>query len=490
MSEPTRATTAPRKDARVLVVDDDPLSLRAASETLLRNGYEVLSLRDPVQALLEVKDPTLDLVVSDIEMPNLSGLELLKAVKSVQPDVEVILMTGAASLETAIEAVRTGAYDYVTKPFDPRAFCLRVERAVERRALKKQNVALESTLEARRAFAGIIGQSPQMQSVYRLVETVCAAATTTVLVRGESGTGKELVAKAIHFRSPRAKGPFLAVNCSALTETLLDSELFGHEKGAFTGAVGLRRGLFEAASGGTLFLDEIGDISGATQVKLLRALQEGEIRRVGSTSSISVDTRVIAATHVDLEKAKAAGRFREDLYYRLNVVSVTLPSLRERASDVPLLAQHFLAQCSDKLGKKIAGIAPLAMKALVRYGWPGNVRELENAIERALVLTPHAQLELEDLPDPIREGRLTGGEDVALFGLAHLPFAQAKSLMQGAFEKRYLTSVLERSGYRVRVAAEAAGMDRSNFRRMLRENGISAQELAAAASAAPVVDDD
>ncbi len=463
-----------KKKAKLLVIDDDRLVLRAVSEALSRDGYEVVSIQDPVEALAVVKDTSFDVVVSDIKMPNLSGIDLLKAFKQAQPDIELVMMSGHGTIETAVECMKLGAYDYLAKPFERLDdFCLRVGRAVERRSLKKRTAQLEDALVAVKEYEGMIGQSSQMAAVFKLVEQV-APTSATVLIRGESGTGKELVAKAIHFRSPRKSKPFVAVNCSALTETLLESELFGHVKGSFTGAVGNKRGLFEAADGGTIFLDEIGDVSLATQVRLLRVLQEGEIKRVGSTDSVSVDTRVIAATNVDLEKARAEGRFREDLYYRLNVITLSLPPLRDRPGDVPLLAQHFLRSVAEKMGKKVSTITAEAMELLVRNRWVGNVRELENAIERAVVLTQGDRIGPEDLPPHFKEAPKVpaANADTEVFALTHMPFAQAKALAVGAFERRYLTTLLEKNAGNITAAALAAGMDRSNFRRLLKDAGL------------------
>jgi two-component system response regulator HydG len=308
-----------------------------------------------------------------------------------------------------------------------------------------------------------------MQAVFRLIEGV-AYSSATVLIHGESGTGKELAARALHYKSPRADKPFVAVNCSALTETLLESELFGHVRGSFTGAVANKKGLFEAADGGTLFLDEIGDIPPSTQVRLLRALQEGEIKRVGSNDTIKVDVRVIAATNRDLVKAMQEGRFREDLYYRLNVISVQLPPLRERPEDIPLLVQHFLKKYGAKTGKELTRCEPAAMEALTTHRWNGNVRELENVIERAVVLAQGTTLTPADLPPNF--GGERAGAEVASSTLAHLPYAQAKKLALRAFERRYLTSVLQRSNGNISLAARQAGVDRSNFRRLLKQYAV------------------
>ncbi len=458
----------PPRKAKILVVDDDKIVLRAVTEILQREGYTVVAIDDAVEGLAASKDPSFDVAVLDIKMPNLSGMDLLKAFKQQRPDVEVIMMTAFATVETAVEAVKAGAYDYLTKPFENiDDLSLTVAKAAERKSLKDRTRVLEEALTARSQFEDLIGQSSQMREIFKLVETV-SYSTATVLIQGESGTGKELVARAIHYRSPRKDKPFVAVNCSALTDTLLESELFGHVKGAFTGATGNKKGLFEAADGGTIFLDEIGDVPPATQVRLLRVLQEGEVKRVGANESIKVDVRVIAASNVDLLRAKEQGRFREDLFYRLNVISIALPPLRDRPEDIPLLAQHFLKVYSEKMGKKVSGIGARAMEVLTCNRWVGNVRELENVIERATVLTSNEIVELEDLPPSFRDAPKGGGE-VEVFSLAHLPYAQAKRLAMRAFERRYLSALLEKSGNNVSSAARAAGVDRSNFRRLLKQ---------------------
>ncbi|ADO73830.1 sigma-54-dependent transcriptional regulator [Stigmatella aurantiaca] len=464
------------KRAKILVVDDDPVVLKAVTSILQREGYPIVAIDDAVEGLTAAKDPSIDVAVLDINMPHLSGMDLLKAIKAERPDVEVIMMTAYATVETAVEAVKAGAYDYLTKPFeDIDDLSLTVGKAAERKALKDRTRALEEALTARSQFEDLIGQSSQMRAVFKLVETV-SHSTATVLIQGESGTGKELVARAIHYRSARKDKPFVAVNCSALTETLLESELFGHMKGAFTGATGNKKGLFEAADGGTIFLDEIGDVPPATQVRLLRVLQEGEVKRVGANEPVKVDVRVIAATHVDLTRAKEQGRFREDLFYRLNVITIDLPPLRDRPEDVPLLAHHFLKLYSAKLDKKVAGFTPRAMEALTVNRWTGNVRELENVIERAVVLTSNEVLDVEDLPPGFQEAP-QAGSPVEVFSLAHLPYAQAKRLAMRAFERRYLTALLEKNNNNVSSAARAAGVDRSNFRRLLKQYEVAGRTM-------------
>ena len=465
------------RKAKILVVDDDKIVLRAASEILSREGYQVVAIDDAVEGLAACKDPSIDVACLDIKMPNLSGMDLLKAFKQTRPDVEVIMMTAFATVETAVEAVKGGAYDYLTKPFDNiDVLSLAVGRAAEKKALRDRTKVLEEALSARNQFEDLVGQSSQMRSVFKLVETV-SYSTATVLIQGESGTGKELVARAIHFRSPRKDKPFVAVNCSALSDTLLESELFGHMKGSFTGATGNKKGLFEAADGGTIFLDEIGDIPAATQVRLLRVLQEGEVKRVGANDTLKVDVRVIAATNVDLAKAREQGKFREDLFYRLNVITVQLPPLRDRPEDIPLIAQHFLKIYAAKVGKKVTTITPAAMEALTTARWVGNVRELENCMERAVVLCAGEQVEVDELPPEIRSNNQKGGGDIEVFSLAHLPYAQAKKLAMRAFERRYLSALLERSGNNVSSAARAAGVDRSNFRRLLKQYEVGGRSM-------------
>jgi two-component system response regulator HydG len=467
--------TPESRPARVLIVDDEPTLLRALEAFLRKKGYDATGLDSPIAATQKLAQEEFDVALLDIKMPQLSGLELLNAVKHRRPEVEVIMMTGHATVETALAAVRSGAYDYLTKPFDDIEIVGRsVAKAAERKQLFDRNRQLESQLREREGGApeGLVGNSAPMREVVRMIDAVAYSATT-VLVTGESGTGKELVARALHARSPRKSHPFVALNCGALTETLLESELFGHVKGAFTGAQRDQKGLFDAADGGTIFLDEIGDIPMATQVRLLRVLQEGEIKRVGSADSIRVDVRVIAATHRDLPKLVKSGRFREDLFYRLNVINVPLPPLRERVEDIPLLAHHFLRRYSDRLGKKVRTLTPEAVELLCGYRWPGNVRELENAIERAVVLCRADALSPTDLP-PAVTGRTaplvreapSGADDATWLALS---YAAAKEQALRRFEKSYVDALMRACDSNISAAARRAGMDRSNFKRVLRK---------------------
>jgi two-component system response regulator HydG len=376
------------RPARVLVVDDEPTLLRAMEALLRRKGHEVVGLDSSIAATQRLAQEDFDVALFDIKMPQLSGLELLSAVKHRRPEVEVIMMTGHATVETALAAVRAGAYDYLTKPFeDVEVVARAVAKAAERKRLFDRNRQLESALREREGTPaeGLVGNAAPMREVTRMVEAVAYSATT-VLITGESGTGKELVARALHARSPRRGHPFVALNCGALTETLLESELFGHVKGAFTGAQRDQRGLFDAADGGTIFLDEIGDIPLSTQVRLLRVLQEGEIKRVGSAEPVKVDVRVLAATHRDLPKLVKAGRFREDLFYRLNVINVPLPPLRERIEDIPDIARLLLTKIGADQRRKLT-LTDLAQRRLASHDWPGNVRELENCVERTATMT-------------------------------------------------------------------------------------------------------
>ncbi len=456
---------------KVLIVDDDPVVLKTARSILTREGFEVIAIDDAVEGLSVVKDPEIDVAVLDIKMPNLSGMDLLKAFRHARADVEVIMMTAFATVETAVEAVKAGAYDYLTKPFDDiDDLTLAVRRAVQKKRLHDRTRVLEARLEQRPQFEELVGQSSLMQAVFKLIDTV-AWSTATVLITGESGTGKELVARACHYRSPRREKPFVAINCSALSETLLESELFGHVKGSFTGALGNKVGLFEAANGGTIFLDEIGDLPAATQVRLLRVLQEGEVKPVGANVPTRVDVRVIAATRVDLPKAMAEGRFREDLYYRLNVISAHLPPLRERPEDVPLLASHFLTKYWKKTGKRVEGFSQEAMAALCTARWQGNVRELENVMERAVIMCAGPLVQLTDLPAHLQAVQRSSSE-VEVTSLVHLPYSEAKQLSIRAFERRYLSTLLEKHGGRIAQAARAANLDRSNLRRLLKQFGV------------------
>jgi two-component system response regulator AtoC len=389
---------------RVLVVDDEE-NIRLVLRTLLRrNGYEVETASNGEEALKLVETFGPDFVLTDARMPKMGGLDLLSTLRAKQSDATVIVMSAYGNVEMALEAIQAGAYDYVQKPFKNDEIVLALRKAEEREALRRENRALREEIRKEYKFEDLLAKSTSMQTIFKTVAKV-ADFKTTVLISGESGVGKELVARAIHGRSVRASGRFVAVNCGAIPETLLESELFGHKRGAFTDAAADRRGLFEEADGGTLFLDEVGELPVSLQVKLLRVLQDELIRRLGDSKDIQVDVRIVAATHRDLVAETKAGRFREDLYYRLNVLPIKVPPLRDRRDDIPLLLDHFLSRNNARLGTNIRGVDPEARRLLLEYGWPGNVRELENSVERAMVLAEGDIITANDLPERIRESR-------------------------------------------------------------------------------------
>ncbi|WP_027191430.1 sigma-54-dependent transcriptional regulator [Fundidesulfovibrio putealis] len=393
---------------RLLVVDDDPGHRNMLLTLLADWGYRLEGAEDGEAAVALCRERPFDLILMDVRMAGMSGIEALKEIKAYNPAIPILIMTAYSNVETAVEAIKAGAYDYLTKPLDFDDLRLTLDRALDHASLRDENKALRDTLSATFDQGGIIGQSPSMRQLMELLAAV-APSEATVLVTGESGTGKELIARAIHTNSQRRKGPYVAVNCAALTETLLESELFGHEKGAFTGAEKRREGRFLVADKGTIFLDEIGEMPLAMQVKLLRAIQEREIQRVGGDQTIKVDVRILAATNRDLKEEVEAGRFRQDLYYRLNVVSLALPPLRERVEDIPLLTMHFLNKFAIKNGKQVKGFTPGAMDKLLKYSWPGNVRELENAVERAVVLLVGEYVTERELPPVIIQAQ-DGGQ--------------------------------------------------------------------------------
>lgn len=465
---------------RVLVVDDEPELRRSLARLLLSRGMGVLTAGGGSAAIEILKKEPIDVALFDLMMPNIDGIELMERTRAEQLEVEVIIMTAFGDVETAVKAVRAGAYHFLTKPFRSNdEVVLTVTKAAERRRLVDRTMLLERRLEQMEKFGELIGNSPKMQDVYRLALGV-APTSSTVLILGESGTGKELTARAIHQHSPRADAPFVAVNCSAIPVDLVESELFGHMRGAFTGATATRAGLFETAHRGTIFLDEVGDLPPLAQVKLLRVLQEGEIKRVGSNETQTVDVRVVAATNVDLRGRIAEGRFREDLYYRLNVIAIVLPALRERTEDIPLLAYHFLKKYSTRVGSDVHKISKEAMRLLQGHQWPGNVRELENAIEHAVVFCKDESLAPADLPlgkAPNRGTLQPSSSDVVSLGagLVDLPYREAKQRALATFEETYFTELLDRTGGNISEAARQAGLDRSNFRRAAKRAGIGSR---------------
>ncbi|PYN90192.1 MAG: DNA-binding response regulator [Candidatus Rokuibacteriota bacterium] len=434
--------------ATLLVADDDPGLRESLERTLTRQGYRVVLASDGRAALERVQAGGVDLIVTDLRMPGLTGLELLRAAKAIMPDVDVILLTAFGTVEEAVKAMKDGAYDFLTKPFRREQLIKLVDKALERRDLIEQNKALKKQLEDIRAKGQMIGSSPAFRRMLTLVEQI-ADSSATILIQGESGAGKELVARTVHERSGRRNGPFVAVNCAALPETLLESELFGYEKGAFTGAAGRKEGRFELANGGTLFLDEVADLSLVTQPKILRVLQEGEFERLGGTRTIQVDVRIVAATNQDLTEMVREKRFREDLYYRLNVITVRVPPLRERHEDIRLLAQHYLRVYAAKNGRKLEGLSNEALERLESYAWPGNVRELENLIERTVLLARKDRIDAEDLPEEVAGVKRPPRD--AILELVGTPLAEV--------EQRLLDETLRITGGNKTQAAKLLGID-------------------------------
>jgi DNA-binding NtrC family response regulator len=440
--------------AVVLVADDDPVARDLLAEVLVTEGYRVLAAEDGPGAVELARATPIDLAFIDLRMPAMDGLAVLRGLHGVRPDVPVVILTAFATIETAMEAIRAGAYDYLSKPFQLELIRLRARRALEERRLRSENLRYRQELQARFAAKHIVGVSRSMVEVYRVAARV-ANSDTAALIIGETGTGKELIARAIHAGSPRADQPFVPVDCTTLPEALVESELFGHERGAFTGAGATRRGLFEAAGGGTIFLDEVGDLPTPLQAKLLRVLQERDIRRVGGTERIPVDVRIIAATHGDLRARVRAGEFREDLYYRLNVVTIHLPPLRERREDVSLLAQHFVEKYAARRQRQAPLLAPEALARLTAYPWPGNVRQLENVVERAVTLASGPAVLAEDL-DLEPAGPIACGPTLPAAGM---PLDEVKHW--------YVRHVLEETGGNKQQAAEILGVDRRTLYRLL-----------------------
>jgi two-component system, NtrC family, response regulator PilR len=451
--------------ARILVVDDEKSMRDLLSITLEKEGYDVLTAPGGELAIETLHRETVDAVITDLRMPKVDGLQVLRAAKEVSPDTAVIMITAVASTETAVEAMKLGAYDYITKPFKLDEVNLIVRNALERKRLRDENLYLRKQLETQHRFENIIGKSGRIAEVFDTIRKI-SDSPSTAMVTGESGTGKELVARAIHFNSFRRDKPFVSVNCGAIPEGLMESELFGHVRGAFTGAIANKVGLFSAAEGGTLFLDEITEIPALLQVKLLRAIQVREIRRVGDTKDIKTDVRLIAASNRDLEEAVQEGILREDLFYRLNVIPIQLPPLRERREDIPLLVAHFLQKFSKELGKDVRGVTPEAMAVLERYRWPGNIRELENVLERAIVLGAGDMLNVESLPETVRRERPVKGLESVDLPEDGLDLEATLD----AIESRYLQRALDRTGGVQTKAAELLKMTFRQFRYKLQKH--------------------
>ncbi len=456
---------------RVLVVDDKENMLKLF-EKILEGGHEVETAGDGARALSLVATRPFDVVVTDIRMPGADGFEVLAAVKARSPTTEVVMMTGYATVADAVRAMKTGAFDYLEKPFDPDAALGVVVRAAEQK--RASDAAREAAPAGEEdSFHNLVGRSPPMREVYRLLDKA-ASVDATVLLLGETGTGKELAARAIHYHSARRERRFVPVNCGALPGDLVESELFGHAKGAFTGAAAAKPGLFEEADGGTIFLDEVGELPLPTQVKLNRVLQEREVRRVGDNTPVKVDVRVVAATHRDLREEARAGRFREDLFYRLHVFTVTLPPLRERAEDVPLLAGHFLAKHARALRRPLRGFSPDALRRLAGHAWPGNVRELENVVERAVAIAAGEAVEAEDLPPELAA---PGGGAPPPSVLATMPYRDAVAEARDRISREYLVALMKEFEGNVTHAAERAGMERESLHRLLRKYGLRSDDF-------------
>jgi DNA-binding NtrC family response regulator len=459
--------------ARVLVCDDKENFTKLFRRILSEDRYDVTTAGDGARALALVAAGDFDVIVSDIRMPGADGLAVLREAKSRDPDAEVILMTAFATVPAAVDAIRQGAYDYLAKPFEPDEAVLVVERALERRSLRAQARDLKRALDGIHRIDNLIARSPAMASAVALVQRA-AQSDPTVLITGESGTGKEVVARAIHNSGPRRPARFVAVNCGAIPDTLIESELFGHVKGSFTGASSDHRGLFEEARGGTIFLDEIADLPLAMQVKLNRVLQERKVRRVGATEEVSFDARVIAATNVDLKGRIAGGQFREDLFYRINVLHIALPPLRERREDIPAIAAFLLDRHGARRGERLEGFTEEALSALTKYTWPGNVRELENAIERALAVTDGPRIELEALPAEIGavlRPRATHGTET------HLSYREVVDLARDRASREYLIALMRELAGNVTEAARRAGMERESLHRLLKRYGVRSEDF-------------
>lgn len=451
---------------KILVVDDDPESRKVIADYLELAGYEVHEAENGEEALEKMESIPFNALITELKMPGKDGVSLLKAVRERQ-DVVGIVLTGFGTIETAVQAMKAGAYEYITKPPNKDELLLTVKRGLEFNRLKRENTSLKRELRRKYAYEGIVGKSEAMQKVYSLIEKV-ADSDSTVLILGESGTGKELVARTIHYNSPRREKPLIPINCGAIPESLLESELFGHEKGAFTGAYSTRIGRFEMANGGTLFLDEIGDMSPALQVKLLRVVQERQFERVGGAKTLKVDVRIITATNQDLDKAVAERKFREDLYYRINVIPITIPPLRERGEDIPLLINHFFDVFNKKKCKKIEGISDDAMSLLMCYPWPGNVRELENLIERLVILKREGVITVGDLPEkfaPLEERPMVSHMVIPEDGID-------LDTLVSEFETRLIYQALEKAGGVKSKAAQLLRMNRTTLVEKMKKKGF------------------
>jgi two-component system NtrC family response regulator len=454
----------------ILVVDDEPNYLIVLSELLRDEGFEVYTAPGGNEGLEVVREVDLDLVITDMQMPEMDGLQLLQQIKKANPELPVIIITAYAEVEKAVTAMQAGAFSYLAKPFSNDELVVNINKAAQHYSLLRENTRLRSEIRGKNNFGGMVGKNSKMLQVYELIEKV-APTPASVLISGESGTGKELVAKAIHINSPRESKPFITVNCAALSDNLLESELFGHEKGAFTGAVGMRKGRFELADSGTIFLDEVGEIPLALQSKLLRVLQEKSFERVGGAKTLSVDVRIISASNKDLREEVTLGNFREDLFYRLNVIHVSLPPLRERMDDMPLLVDFFIRKFADRLGKEDLRISPDAMRLLLTLPWEGNVRELENTIERAAILCDGNEIAADDVqPESIGIGHTKWSEGVDFS--QYIPIDVGLNDVLYSVEENMLNRALEETGYVQARAADKLGITKSLLQYKMKKYGI------------------
>ena len=465
---------------QVLIVDDEPNLRKILAAQLSRDGYEVMLAEDGEQGLTMLREHHIDLVVTDLKMPKVDGMTLLRDALREHPDLPIVMITAHGTVDTAVEALKLGAFDYLTKPFDKDEVRQVVAKALKTRQLAQEEATTEPVGKAKNepgARFGIIGKSPGLTDLYAVLERV-ADTPTTVLITGESGTGKELVARALHEHSTRKDKPFIKVNCAAIPKELIESELFGYERGAFTGAVSSKPGRFELANGGTLFLDEVGEIPVEMQVKLLRALQESEFERVGGIKTIHVDVRLVAATNRDLKKLIAAGGFREDLFYRLNVVSIRLPALRERDTDIPLLVEHFLAKFNERLKKQVTGVEPEALDILSAYGWPGNIRELENVMERSVLFCDAQKLRVEDLPGELRGGAGSVAPPTSDASGSDIPLSAEGGLKEhvkvamSRLERDLVSRALKQTSGNVTHAARLLKISRKGLQLKMKELGL------------------
>ena len=448
---------------KILIVDDEMILRESLAAWLERDGYNVISVANGEDALDLIFNQSFDIVFLDIKLEGMDGIEVLSRIKEMDPEISVVMITAYGSITTAVEAMKKGASDYLLKPFEPDELSMLIERIIQSKATELENIYLKETIKEKAKFDKLIGQSSKMQEVFELIKRV-APIESTVLITGETGTGKELVARAIHSHSKRKEGPFVAINCGAIPEQLMESEIFGHEKGAFTDAKEQRKGKLELACGGTIFLDEVGELTLKMQVNLLRVLEEKSFYRVGGTKPIALDARVLAATNRDLKKGIEQGWFREDLYYRLNVFSISLPPLRERKEDIPLLAKHFLMEFSKETNKHVEKICRQAMDLMMLYDWPGNVRELKNAIERAVVICQGKVIQPEDLPISTRMVETKNQKEKLSLEGQTLPLRE--------LEKKYILNILDKTNWNISLSAKILGIDRSTLYNKIKKYGL------------------